>query len=131
MGLEQTPKTFNARFEKEVFWAIADLLGAKYGRDKTEVVKRAILEAKERLGDDGPIRIPVTPLSPVVNGRVMWDAAAGREPVEEWPFHPQCRHCPETFGSRVRFATLCPDCKRANHGGDPRECPVCTAGQAI
>lgn len=47
--IEKTPKTFNARFDKETMWAIADLIAAKYGRDKTEAVGRAVMEAHARV----------------------------------------------------------------------------------
>ncbi len=47
--------------------------------------------------------------------------------VEEFPFRPMCQHCGNEFGSRMKFATICPECKRGNHGGDRRDCPICTA----
>ncbi len=120
MGLEKTPKTFNARFEKEVFWAIAELVAGKYGRDKTEAVSRAILEAKERLGESSPVWT-IGGLTGKVSIPVVSDAPK----AEEWPFHPRCEHCGENFGAFNRHARLCPECKRGRHIGEPRDCPAC------
>lgn len=46
------------------------------------------------------------------------------------PFSPPCKHCGVEFGSFNRFAATCPGCKEDHHVGDPRDCPVCTAGTA-
>lgn len=54
----------------------------------------------------------------------------GSEPADA-PFHPLCKHCGDNFGAFNRNASLCSDCKKAHHVGDPRDCPVCTAGAAI
>ena len=115
--MDKTPKTFNARFESEVMWAIADLLNAKYGRDKTDVVARAIMEAKERLGGT-PVRAPQSERP----------HAQSATPA---PFNPLCRHCGQPFGAFNRFASLCPACKAERHVGEPRECPACNSGSAI
>lgn len=126
MTLDKTPKTFNARFESEVMWAIADLLNAKYGRDKTDVVSRAIMEAKERLNGSSAVTYEIGRVVPVVT--VPPNPASVSMPA---PFNPLCKHCGSTFGTFNRFASLCPECKKTRHAGDPRDCPVCTAGSAI
>lgn len=126
---EQTTKLCNFRFKPEVMWLIEDLVAAGYGKDKTDVVSRAIMEAKERLGGGSleDVARRLEPSSPVA-GKVSVQAVA--ESVGA-PFHPMCKHCGSTFGAFNRFASLCPECKTARHIGDPRDCPVCTAGNAI
>lgn len=123
--IEKTPKTFNARFEKEVFWAIADLVAAKYGRDKTEAVGRAILEAKGRLS--APVMTPVGVVNPANLPRLQAPNPAP-QPVG---FPVDCRHCGERTTGPTKFATICFGCKSSGHSNTPSECPVCTDGAAI
>ncbi len=107
-------KRLNIRIRRDVAWQL-EALAEKEGISQTEVIERAILAA------GGLAR--VTPVAPVVEVRP--------EPQEEFPFHPRCLHCGEVFGSRIRSATTCGECKRSHHAGEPRNCDVCTAGQAL
>lgn len=128
--LENTPKTFNARFEKEVMWAIADLIGAKYGRDKTEAVGRAILEAKQRL-DGGGFPAP-TGGAYTAGGGTFPQESGSQASVAEQGFSITCRHCGEE-GARgpTKYGTICFGCKKDGHSNSPADCPVCTSGSAI
>ncbi len=86
------------------------------GGTKTEVVKRAILEAKERLDGEA--------FTPNVGAAFVMPSPPPAAAVE-YPFHPKCDHCGETFGAWNRWARLCSECKRGGHGGETRECSVC------
>ena len=122
--LEKAPKTFNARFESEVQFAIADLIAAKYGRDKTEAVSRAILEARERItGEAVPDGYSAVP-GQVARG-VVAPIESSEPKAAEAPFHPMCQHCGGNFGAWNRFASICLECKSAGHAGDRRECSCC------
>jgi hypothetical protein len=124
MTPEKTPKTFNARFDKETMWAIADLIAARYGRDKTDAVSRAIMEAKERLS-------AIPEYAPVVPNALPHIEPMVSQTVADTPFQPMCKHCGNHFGAFNRYASLCTDCKRNRHVGETRDCPVCTAGSGI
>ncbi len=118
MGKQQ----FNRRLSAEAiaainWWAKEDTTPARKVTD-TEIVERAI--AMYDLHRQGV----VTAQPPTVVAVPMV-----AEKAEEWPFHPTCRHCGAVFGSRVRFATTCGECKRNHHMGEPRECPPCLLAQ--
>lgn len=147
-SMNNTPKTFNARFDKEVHLAIASLLGAWYGRDKTEVVTRAILEADARMtGFESPLLARFNGAravsEPPSGGKHALSAPdlrgsqpasvpfqGGSEPSAA-PFTRSCVHCGDSFGAWNRKADTCIECKSVGHGGDPRNCPPCTAGSGI
>lgn len=117
--MDKVPKTFNARFSKEVFWAIADLVGAKYGRDKTEAVERAVLEARDRvMGVSSNFAYPAPALA---------QPQAAQPVPQDVGFTIQCRHCGERALGATKFATICFGCKSDGHSNEPRECPVCTS----
>ena len=126
--LEKTPKTFNARFEKEVFWAIAELVGAKYGRDKTEAVARAIREAQERLGS--PVAAVEVHRAALAESRMGGAETLTAPAAQGFPI--TCHHCGEE-GARgsTKFASICFGCKKDGHTNRPAECPVCTAGSGL
>lgn len=46
------------------------------------------------------------------------------------PKNATCRHCGNRFAG-PKYATICSLCKSVGHTGDLRDCPRCTAGQAI
>lgn len=141
--MEKTPKTFNARFEKEVHLAIASLLSARYGRDKTEAVSRAILEADARVtGFESPLLAPfgrgladVVPLQrQAAESAELLRAhqeSSAQIPERDRGFPVNCKHCGNQGRGATKFATICFECKFGGHGNQPSDCPVCTAGAAI
>lgn len=54
-----------------------------------------------------------------VNGPMVVDVLSAA------PFNPRCLHCGENFGSYSRSASICPECKKIGHYGEPRNCDVC------
>lgn len=120
----ETPKS-TFRFEDGTRKAIADLLVMKYGRDKTEVVSKAIVEMRDIVAGGGEVPEGVRVVSEKAVIKVGELAA---EKAVEFPFHPLCKHCGENFGAFNRLASLCSDCKKERHIGEPRDCPECNLG---
>jgi hypothetical protein len=131
--MPETPKS-TFRFDGDTRKAIADLLIMKYGRDKTEVVARAIVGMRDIVAGGGEIPVSTPDWSQgrntIERAQMIIDQKPADE-VKDAPFHPMCKHCGQVFGAWNRNASLCSDCKTTRHVGDPRDCPVCTAGSAI
>lgn len=127
-GMGETPKS-TFRFDDATRKAIADLLVMRYGRDKTEAVSKAIVGMRDIVAGGGEIPAGVPDWTQgrntIERAQMLVDAAKPSDEPRDAPFHPMCKHCGETFGAYNRNATLCPDCKRAHHVGDPRECAPC------
>lgn len=128
----EAPKTFNARFEKETQFEIADLIAESYGRDKTEAVARAIHEAWERVQKGEFVPLGSYRQIPAANTSVASvSTVAETSTLLTRGFPIQCRHCGNRAQGPTKIASICFDCKSGGHSNNPAECPVCTAGQAI
>lgn len=72
------------------------------------------------------VEAPAAPKPPFDAVRDLVAAVPG---ATEFPFHPTCNHCGETFGAFNRFASVCSPCKKLRHVGDPRNCDECILKQ--
>ena len=85
-------------------------------------------EIQERAEREGVTQAEVieSAITGVVGEQAEFAPLVGGEEESEAPFHPLCRHCGEEFGAWKRGANTCSGCKSEGHGGEPRNCGVCS-----
>ena len=91
-------------------------------------VKRAVKEAGEELRSAPRLGALMDGEKRILQGMDEYDGEVSLPPIVENSHLPerQCLHHEGTFRTALKFATICPECKRAGHSGEPRDCPRCT-----